>query len=177
MQHIKFWFLGLLIAAAAGTFIYSAANLEHTDTTHLHAAFRVYVDGEALDFSGIEYMKIMPCNGDRTHERLSAEEEQLEKAHLHDGVGDVVHVHRAGATWGDLFQNIHYTFDRPVTGFRAGSGDPISPDVVTFDTEITAYDRVYFVVGDGTSLGFSNELVPSVDHIKEVEAAGESCGS
>lgn len=62
---------------------------------HFHAGFLVYVDGKLQDFSGDIYMSPNVCR--KPDVRLSSEEEQMEKAHLHDGVGDVVHVHRKSA--------------------------------------------------------------------------------
>ena len=37
------------------------------------------------------------------------EDKQLEKAHLHDLIGTVAHIHRENATWRDLFKNIGYS--------------------------------------------------------------------
>ena len=54
-------------------------------------------------------MHIEPCR-DEEHEKekKDAKEIQLEKAHLHDMIGDVVHVHYKGTRWKDLFANLNY---------------------------------------------------------------------
>ena len=38
-------------------------------------------------------------------------DEQIEKAHLHDNVGDLVHVEADRAKWSDLFTNINFPID------------------------------------------------------------------
>ena len=80
---------------------------EKTEDVHYHAGFRVYIDGQLQNYSDYKYMNFVPCS--EHDEKKSKEEEQIERAHLHDGVGDVVHVHKAGANWGDLFKNIGVT--------------------------------------------------------------------
>ena len=80
-----------------------------TEGIHYHAGFKVYTDGQLEDFSQIKYMSVLACEVD---EEIEYEEnDQLEKAHLHDEVGEVVHVEAEGAKWKDLFQNINYKFD------------------------------------------------------------------
>ncbi len=92
--------LSLVLLVAIANFYFQDAGIQHE--THLHAGFQVYVDGVKQDFSDYQYMEIQPC-GITDYGEKTPEEQQLEKAHLHDGVGDVVHVHRAGATWGGPF--------------------------------------------------------------------------
>lgn len=43
--------------------------------------------------------------------RALQQNEQLAKAHLHEGIGDVVHIHRRGATWNNWFHSIHFSID------------------------------------------------------------------
>jgi len=59
---------------------------------HYHAGFQVYVDGVKQDFSADKYMKVDPC----TIAPKTAADVQLDKGHLHDKVGDVVHIHTTG---------------------------------------------------------------------------------
>jgi hypothetical protein len=135
---------------------------------HYHAGFLVYVDGIQQDFSDSKYMKIEPCtvSGAKVHE-----DEELEKAHLHDSVGDVVHVHRTGAVWGDLFKNIHYMFKsgEPIRGFIGGKE---IPNILTYP--IKAYDSVIFVIGSDSGVDLTKVVTKA--HIVEVENKGESCG-
>jgi hypothetical protein len=136
---------------------------------HIHAIFHVYVDGALQDFSGLEYMNIKPCSEEP--EEYDPAEEQYEKAHLHDYVGEVVHVHRAGAMWGDLFTNL---------GVRLASPSAVYVDGVEvtdiMNTEIKADTRVLIMVGRGDAVDEKLAALPSVDLIREVENNSESCG-
>lgn len=137
---------------------------------HYHAGFRVYREDERQDYSGFKYMNYTPCS--EHNEKKSAEEEQIEKAHLHDNVGDVVHVHRAGAVWGDLFKNIKAELptDTVVRGYIDGRA------VEDIRTEpITAYTTAVILIGESEA-SRSGEIVPRT-HIEEVEQKSELCGS
>jgi hypothetical protein len=135
---------------------------------HYHAGFLVYVNGVQQDFSDPKYDKISPCA--MPGAAVSGNPE-LEKAHLHDKVGDVVHVEGSGAVWGDLFKNIHYVFkkDVPVQGFISGKE---VPNILTYP--IKAYDSIIIVVGSGSGVDLNK--VVTKNHIVEVERKGESCG-
>src|SRR3989338_3813330 len=116
-------------------------------------------------------MHIEPCSDeDIKEEATSPEHEQIEKAHLHDGIGDVVHVHREGAVWRDLFENLSYAFESPPVGYRDGQKiDSI------LNEPIKIYDRVLFVIGETSELDALAASVLSVKRIKEVETQGENC--
>lgn len=60
---------------------------------HIHADFKVYLNGKAYDFSEIKYQ--------------STEEHKLsESVHLHDKNGRVMHIHNNGATLRDFFSSL-----------------------------------------------------------------------
>ncbi len=113
-------------------------------------------------------MNIEFCSVSKAKE--TPEETQIGKAHLHDHVGDVVHVHRTGAVWGDLFTNIHYTFPfgEPVTGYVNGK---TTQNILAYP--IRAYDSVVIIVGKNSSIDFSKTV--SKSHIIDVEKHSESC--
>jgi hypothetical protein len=147
---------------------YSNQLTKKTPQIHYHAGFIVYVRGERKDFSGSQYMKIEPCTTAGSERK---EDDQLEKAHLHSGVGDVVHVHREGAVWKDLFTNIKFPVsNEPVTGYV----NSIQTDRI-LDTPIRPYDSVVFAFGtvpdEATTAGISQE------HIIAVERTKEQCGN
>lgn len=123
---------------------------------HYHAGFVVYVDGVKQDYSGYQYMNYTPCS--EHEEKKSPEEEQVEKAHLHEGVGDVVHVHRSGAVWGDLFNNI---------------GVELAEQPEILSQKIEPNSSVVITIGNKVD---SPEYVTQ-ERIKEVEAKSELCGS
>ena len=113
---MKKWILRIAVVlivaviAFAGVKEYKAVTTPQK--THYHAGFVVFVNNKKIDFSKAQYMSISPCilHGKEADD-ASPSSIQLDKAHLHDFVGDVVHVERTGAKWGDLFVNIHYPMD------------------------------------------------------------------
>ncbi len=72
-------------------------RLSEEDLTHIHANFGVFVRNEKLDFSGEKYMHVKPCFSDYHTQKHFGD-----RVHLHDGVGDVAHIHDSGVVWGDL---------------------------------------------------------------------------
>ena len=159
----------LLILGVVVTFKFIKKSPPKTEEVHYHAGFVVFKDGQKIDFSDSKYMYIKPCNVDE-NKKEDDKTIQMEKAHLHDGVGDVVHIEADGATWGDLFTNINYTVDyASVSAFINGSKiDGIK------NTPIKSYDSLVLFEGkpDETKL---NQNV-SIDRIKEVERKSIECG-
>lgn len=142
----------LLLLVLTGVYYYTRP----TDHVHYHAGFTVYFDGVKQDYSDYKYMNLVPCSEHDVKKR--AAEEQMEKAHLHDGVGDVVHVHRAGAVWGDLFKNIGVELAEEPAILRQMI-EPDSSVVITIGSPVENPEKV------------------TIEHIKEVEAKSELCGS
>ncbi len=157
--------LSMILAAAALYFHQTPISDEHV---HYHAGFRVYLDGKLQDYSGYQYMNFVPCSEHGA--KKSSAEEQIEKAHLHDGVGDVVHTHRTGAVWGDLFKNINVELPEPVIGFVNGAK---VEDIM--NTPIESYSTAIIEAGK-TTASHEKEVV-SIEHIKQVEAKSELCGT
>lgn len=157
--------LSMVLSAAA---LYFHQTPKSDDHVHYHAGFRVYRDGVLQDYSGYQYMNYVPCS---EHDaKKSSAEEQIEKAHLHDSVGDVVHVHRRGAMWGDLFININVELPEPVIGFVNGAK---VEDIM--NTPIESYSTA--IIEAGTNTTSHEKEVVSVDYIKQVEAKSELCGT
>lgn len=134
---------------------------------HYHAGFLVYIDGTLQDYSGDKYMLDIPCAAPG---KSTPKNNQLEKAHLHDGVGDVVHVEQSGAVWNDVFSNMNIVLQKgkPIAAYSNGKRmdnpltSPILPD-----------ESVVFVVGDDKGIDLTKSV--SVDHIKEAGEKSESC--
>jgi hypothetical protein len=135
---------------------------------HYHAGFLVYVDGKLQDFSGDKYMNIDFCS--IPHKTETPEKIQIGRAHLHDNVGDVVHIHRAGAVWGDLFTNMHYAFPagEPIAGYVNGQA---VPDILNYP--IKPYDSIIITVGDSSAVDLTKMV--SRNHILDVEKHSEGC--
>lgn len=98
----------------------TASQIVKKEKIHYHAGFVVFENGRRLTFSDTKYMFIKPCTLDG-EENEEIEDSQLEKAHLHDNVGDVIHIEEEGAVWSDLFTNIEFYVDySKVTAFING---------------------------------------------------------
>jgi hypothetical protein len=87
---------------------------------HYHANFAVFVDGERLPFDRFTfYEEIESCGGDDINNPKI-------RAHMHDKVNHVVHVHDNGATWGHFFANLSYV--NGDTLFKTDSGTYVEDD-------------------------------------------------
>lgn len=170
IKHLKLIVVsGLMIATIVALWLYPPGH-NQSESVHYHAGFRVYIDDHLQDYSGYQFMNYTPCQ--EHDEKKSAEEEQLEKAHLHDSVGDVVHVHRDGALWGDLFKNIGVFFpeEKSVMGYIDGVerteflSEPIEP-----------YTTLIVSVGETEDSRREEKIERG--YIEEVEAKSELCGT
>ena len=145
------------------------AKENQVEEIHYHAGFQVYVDDKLQDFSDLAYMQIEPC-GEDEHEQFSEEHEQIEKAHLHDGVGDVVHVHRNGAVWRDLFTNIEFPLDPNAVVYVNGN---LVEDFLNYP--IYPYDSLVILSGESSEINEKLKNAVTREHIEEAEAKSESC--
>ncbi len=90
-------------------------------TVHYHANFAVFINGQREEFKSPQYyQEVNICS---LHGATP-----ISRAHMHDKVNNVVHVHAEAVTWGEFFQNI---------GWGIGM------------TYLSTPDKVY--VADGTS--------------------------
>lgn len=98
--------IGLAALIFLGFGVYKTLQIPEEET-HYHANFAVFIQGDMVNFSKDEFMHITPCGPEDRHN----EEDEEEKAHLHDRIGNVVHVHHDGVTWSDLFENLRFDID------------------------------------------------------------------
>jgi hypothetical protein len=168
----KYFFLFFCIALAGmvgGVLLYK--HFTQQKVIHFHAGFQVYIDDKLQDYSAQKYMSLLPCGKAYADPAL----EQAEKAHLHNQVGDVVHVHRVGATWGDLFKNMRVSFpsSKAITGYINGKqvGDVLHQ-------QIHPYDRAILLIGsNGSTHTYLQQQVP-ISHILKIEKGSfEGCGT
>ncbi len=165
----KYWIvLGVGVAIALALASYFLFFRSSKPDIHYHAGFQVYVNNTLQDFSDLKYMQIKPCGG-----TFHFEDEQIEKAHLHDNIGDVVHVHREGAVWADLFQNIKFEIPTSTefVGYLNGNRQE---NILTYP--ILPYDSVVFFSGPIVSMNQKLQARVTDDHIKEAESRSENCG-
>ncbi|HLG90926.1 MAG TPA: hypothetical protein VI336_02080 [Candidatus Saccharimonadales bacterium] len=97
----KFWLgaiggllLGVLLILAIRFFTYDAGYV------HYHANFVVYINGQQEKFQGPTYYE------EETSCKATAHMTPEDRAHMHDEVYDVVHVHDRAVTWGNFFENL-----------------------------------------------------------------------
>lgn len=157
------------LAGIAGKLLLAKVSDDHS--VHHHAGFQIYLDGEKQNFTSIRYMSIVPC-GDNDHD-LTPEEKQLAKAHLHEGVEDVVHVHAAGATWGDLLKNLKFNWDQSK---EISAYDPDNKIEDILNRPIEADQSIIIVIGDQASASAYLQDKVTIEKIKEVEQQSELCG-
>lgn len=164
-------FLLFIIGGAA--LYYYKLNSTKPKPVHFHAGFQIYVDGKIQDFSSLKYMNVEPCTA-HPEETTDPEHEQEEKAHLHDLVGDVVHVHRANSTWGDLFKNMQFniTSSKPITSYI--NGQKVN-HILTLP--IKSYDILVLIIGEKPKdTNFLKKAVTK-NHIIKTEKKSETCGT
>lgn len=139
---------------------------------HYHAGILVVKDNQQVNLGDWKYMHIKPCTIGKQPLFESPRELQLEKAHLHDGIGDVVHSHREGGTWKDFFTNIDYPLEYTQTKAYL-NGQSVSE----FQKRvIQPYDSLVVFIGENASeSAFLAQAVPRT-HIEQVEKRSESCG-
>lgn len=170
---VSFGILGAVIAAVIATAVVMNKSDEHADTPHYHAGFQVYVNDELQDFADLKYMKMEPCDTAKHGTEHTPEDEQLEKAHLHDLNGDVMHAHRDGATWGDLFTNMEYDLPEGLIVAYI-NGQIVGGDILT--QVIQPYDSLVMFIGSNTHIPDKVAQAVTVERIKQVEAQSEDCG-
>lgn len=159
--------ISVIVIILLGYFVYRKYFI--INEIHYHAGFKVFVDGVQQDFSGPEYMSLKPCGGP-----LDKDSEQDEKGHLHDRIGYVVHVHRPGAKWRDLFTNIHYQFDpsKPLKAYI--NGTPVDNFL---DRSVEPYQSLVVIVGKNSNIQQYLHQAVTETEIKTVEKKSENCGT
>ncbi|MFA5947020.1 MAG: hypothetical protein WC813_03265 [Patescibacteria group bacterium] len=167
----------LLAGVLAFVFRPTAVVAPEVESVHYHAGFQIYVDDVLQDFSAMEYMELAPCDVGSN----KTDDEKDETLDLHNGVGDVVHVHRAGTTWKNLVEYLqtHQQFapenlsEKGIYGYV--NGKKIN-DIREYP--IAAYDSVVLIIGYelGDVQDKLNKAV-TVNAIKKAENQKENCGS
>ncbi len=95
--------LGVLLILGVRFFTY------HPEHVHYHANFAVYINGQREQFADPQLYEESGA--------ACAEEKQMtpmQRAHMHDNVNDVVHVHDHAVTWGQFFLNLGWVVDAKV---------------------------------------------------------------
>ncbi|MBI4226535.1 hypothetical protein HY612_05485, partial [Candidatus Roizmanbacteria bacterium] len=150
-------------------FILQKINQEPKER-HIHAGFQVYVDGRVQDFSESKYMSLIVCEKEVDQAKKTRRQIQIEKAHLHDNVGDVVHSEREGAVWRDLFKNLNFKIDQAKSSDGYVNGKKVAN---IFAYPINAYDSTVIFIGRSDKKLLKNSVTRK--RIREVEKEGIEC--
>ena len=137
--------------------------------THYHAGFVVFQNNKKLSFSDNRYMFIEPC-AINSKDTDSTAVIQIKKAHLHDNVGDLVHIERTGAKWQDLFTNIKFSIDYSnAVGYINGK------KTVNFQMQsIHPYDSLVIFIGKNDSKLFKQAVTK--DYMIKMAKKSTTCG-
>jgi hypothetical protein len=168
--------LGLAVAgilSILGLVGYKTAQIP-LSPTHYHANFAVFEDGKQVDFTSPTLMHIAPCVDGDSHS-----DDPKENVHLHDGVGNVVHLHMEGITWKTFFESIHYwdkmTANGPMTIYI--DRQKVSEEVLTK----TILPRSHLMVQVGSvSADFEKDFELVGDNAQEYDEGKigiEKCGT
>lgn len=102
--------LGALIVLAIRFATYTPAN-----HVHYHANFAVYIHGQHEQFKDPSYyQEVAICSAD-------VGDNPKARVHMHDNVNDVIHVHDAGVTWGNFFENIGWSLSSTALINKSGT--------------------------------------------------------
>lgn len=134
---------------------------------HFHAGFQVYENDHLVDFSGDQFMHLEVC----TTEPHALDNDPKGNVHLHDGIGDVAHVHRPGVVWGDLFNNLDFPLPASSAAYLNGQ----KADAFR-TTLIKPYDSLVVFIGTNSAIDQKLAKAVSKAHIQAVEQIKESCG-
>lgn len=87
----------------------------HITATHYHANFAVYINGQREQFKDpTYYQEVTACS-------VNGPIKPEQRAHMHDGINSVVHVHDDGVTWGQFFENLGWYVGPDFLQTRSGT--------------------------------------------------------
>ncbi|CAN5665493.1 hypothetical protein BH23PAT2_BH23PAT2_00560 [soil metagenome] len=119
--------------------------LASDDTVHYHANFAVYIDGQRELFDNFTfYEEIQACGDDYANNPRA-------RAHMHDRINHIIHVHDEAVTWGNFFENIGYT---------------LSNDAFVIDGDVytnTTGQQLSFVLNGQQAKTVANQVIRSED--------------
>lgn len=148
------------IALVRAELVKAEISEREAQKTHIHADMLFLVKGEPLDFSRERYQ--------------STEEKHLDEAvHLHDGRGDIIHVHRKGVTIGYFLETLGISREGDClaldTGEELCNGQEGELNVLVngtlledpFEYELQDEDRILLSYGQSSE----DELASQMQHV------------
>lgn len=121
MEHRAVWKtwvfalgLGLLLGALI-ILVIRFVTYSGSAQTHYHANFAVYLNGQHETFaSPTYYEEVSACS-------INGTIQPAQRAHMHDNINSVVHVHDDGVTWGQFFENLGWYVGPDFIQTRSGT--------------------------------------------------------
>lgn len=133
--------------------------------THFHSGFQVYTNGELQDYTDAKFMSLVPCTDD------GHPVETEDKVHLHDSVGNIVHVHKSNVIWKDLFEYIKLDLNgETVKGFINGQEVNNIGEV-----EIQPYDSLTLLIGEYSDVKPFLDKALTKEYIVDAETKSGLC--
>lgn len=100
---LKSWWFLLLVGIVLGALVLLVIRFftYQPVQVHYHANFAVYINNQREEFKGPQYyQEVAICSS--TNDITIPQQ----RAHMHDNINSVVHVHDHAVTWGQFFENI-----------------------------------------------------------------------
>lgn len=174
MKRIHYFMLIILIAAFAynSHSIFEKPATKKVEEIHYHAGFEIYKDGARIEFTDLGYMDVKPCGSEDDEDKPDKHLEP--EVHLHDGIGNIVHIHGKVALWKDLFKKLN--IEIASASIEAYLDE--TPQSLLLDQPIKPYQQaVFFINSPGNhsqQISESLSRMP-ISYIKDVEKKGENC--
>lgn len=117
------------------------------EETHYHANFAVYIDGSREEFKSFTYYEEeVACT-------TAFADNPKGRAHMHDNVNDVIHVHDKRVTYANFFENISWS---------------IGPSFVRADTKLitnTDTEKWVYILNDQKVDRIDNRIIGDQDKL------------
>ncbi len=138
-----------------------------THDFHIHAGFQVYIDNTLVNFSDVRFMYFKPCG-------LAKDEIKTikDKVHLHDQIGEALHIHDKDVTWKDAMDSLGVVTGSGATFYVDGT-----KDTLLLSEKIQAFQSASIFIGKTTDIEKKVAARVTKDRLVEIEKQkGENCG-
>lgn len=165
-QTLQNFIKGTLLVIPVILFIWVASFLmTKPHEIHIHAGFQIYLNGELQNYSEDRFMNYTACSEDGSYD------DGL-RTHLHNNVGDVLHVHKSGTTWRHFLEELGFDYKQtPTVAILNGEnvGDYL-------DMQINNLDSIIIVAGEYQNFDKMTLNMVTQERIIEVSTMPELCG-
>lgn len=183
----KRWFIFIAGAVLAALVIFGIRFATYSiEQTHYHANFAVYINGQREEFKDKHYYEeIAACTADGPIQ-------PAQRAHMHENLNNVLHVHDDGTTWEQFFNNLGWsigsnyiqTYDHTI--YQANETDKLNivlngqnlTDLTAINNEVIKdEDRLLVSFGaiDDATLDKEYKTVPATAHKYDITPDPASC--